>query len=164
MRRFENSEFRIGKLYKEAIDYILRKHLQTLKDVYRKASSIDTLPNEDTVMSMAEFVDLIQCSEVVDENFGARDAGTLFNLSIMTQVDEIHSERHLQMHFIEFIEALARVADRAITYVKPEILDPIPVATDLKPAGPPIPPPMQAVIVNLDSSLSSNEEEKDNRR
>lgn len=59
LRRFDSSEFRIGKLYKEAIDYIMRKHLQTLKDIYRKASSIDALPNEDTVMSMAEFVDLI---------------------------------------------------------------------------------------------------------
>lgn len=33
---------------------------------------------------------------------------------MMTQVDEINGERHFQMQFIEFIEALSRVADRVI--------------------------------------------------
>lgn len=115
LRKFDATEFRIGKLYKETCDYILRKHLQTLKEIYKRASCVDAVPDEDAVMSMGEFVDLMICSGVVDENFGARDVGTLYNLSIITQVDEVHSDRHLQMHFIEFIEGLCRVADKAIT-------------------------------------------------
>ena len=31
---------------------------------------------------------------------------------MMTQVDEINNERHLNMNFTEFIEAIARVADK----------------------------------------------------
>ena len=65
-------------------------------------------------MSMNEFIDLVTQSGVIDDNFGAREIGVLFNLSMMTQVDEIHKERHFQMHFIEFIEALSRVADRVV--------------------------------------------------
>jgi len=35
-------------------------------------------------MTMSEFIDLIISAGVVDSNFGTRDIGTLFNLSMMT--------------------------------------------------------------------------------
>jgi hypothetical protein len=35
----------------------------------------------------------------------------------MVQVDEIRSERHTRMSFMEFIEALCRVADRVVCSV-----------------------------------------------
>ena len=56
---------------------------------------MDTTQGEGCLMSMNEFVNLIVSAGVAEEKFGARDIGTLFNISIMTQVDEIHSERHL---------------------------------------------------------------------
>ena len=31
---------------------------------------------------------------------------------MMTQVDEIYNDRHLNMNFTEFIEAICRVADK----------------------------------------------------
>ena len=64
---------------------------------------------------MKEFIELITNSKVVDDNFGAREIGILFNLSMMTQVDEINKGRHIKMNFTEFLEALARVAERVIT-------------------------------------------------
>lgn len=30
----------------------------------------------------------------------------------MTQIDEINTNRHLEMYFLEFIEALGRIADK----------------------------------------------------
>ena len=33
-------------------------------------------------------------------------------MSMMTQIDEIESDKHLNMTFVEFIEALVRVAER----------------------------------------------------
>ena len=65
-------------------------------------------------MCMNEFIDLINLSGVIDDNFGAREISVLFNLSMMTQIDEVNKERHYQMAFIEFVEALARVADRVM--------------------------------------------------
>ena len=55
---------------------------------------------------------MISKAGVIDENFGEREIGPLFNLSMITQVDEIYSTRHMNMHFIEFVEAIARVAEK----------------------------------------------------
>jgi hypothetical protein len=89
--------------------------MQPLKDFYKKYSGREALPNEDKYMSLPEFIDLITASNVVDDNFGAREIGTLFNLSMITQVDELNKERHCRMTFLEFLEAFCRVADRVIT-------------------------------------------------
>jgi hypothetical protein len=114
--KFDSNLFRLNKLYKETCDNVLKSHLQTLKDIYKKASSIDALPNEDCVMSIGEFTKLIMTTIQNDDalNMNTREIGTLFNLSMMSQVDEIFSERHCQMSFIEFVEAICRVADRVI--------------------------------------------------
>ena len=53
-------------------------------------------------------------SGVCDDTFGARESGPLFNLAMQTCVNEITTTRHMDMHFIEFVEALARIADKAI--------------------------------------------------
>jgi len=39
---------------------------------------------------MNEFIDLVTATRVVDDNFGAREISVLYNLSMMTQVDEIN--------------------------------------------------------------------------
>ena len=61
-------------------------------------------------MSLEEFVEMITAAKVVDDVFGSRDIRIQFNLAMMTQVDEITQERHMQMFNHEFIEAISRVA------------------------------------------------------
>ena len=53
-------------------------------------------------------------SGVCDDSFGAREIGPLFNLSMQTRIDEIYSTKHLEMQYIEFVECLARIADKAV--------------------------------------------------
>lgn len=65
-------------------------------------------------MSLSEFVDLVTSTGVIDDNFGAREINTIFRVSMATQIDEIRSERHTRMQFLEFVEAISRVADRVI--------------------------------------------------
>lgn len=67
------------------------------------------------MLRLNKLIDLITESGVVNDSFGAKEIGVIYNLSMMTQVDEIHSTRHMDMRFIEFVEALARVADKAVT-------------------------------------------------
>ena len=62
--------------------------------------------------SLEEFVEMIQNAGLQNETFGTREIGIHFFLAIQTQVDEITSDRHMQMNFIEFIEGIARVAER----------------------------------------------------
>ena len=59
---------------------------------------------------------MITNSGVCDDNFGAREIGPLFNLAMQTNMDEINKVRHMDMQFIEFVEALARIADKAVTH------------------------------------------------
>lgn len=61
-----------------------------MKEIYRVYSGREVLPNEETNMSMNEFIDLVTATRVVDDNFGAREISVLYNLSMMTQVDEIN--------------------------------------------------------------------------
>ena len=66
-------------------------------------------------MSLAEFVDLVTSTSVIDDNFGVREINVIFRLSMAVQVDEIRYERHTRMQFLEFVEAICRVADRVVT-------------------------------------------------
>jgi hypothetical protein len=66
-------------------------------------------------MSLAEFVDLVTSTQVIDDNFGVREINVIFRLSMAVQVDEIRYERHTRMQFLEFLEAICRVADRVVT-------------------------------------------------
>ena len=68
---------------------------------------------------MKNFITLIKKTGVDEEatNFGQRDIGGLFNLSIQTQVDEIYSQRHMEMSLLEFKEVLGRIADKTIQKV-----------------------------------------------
>ena len=47
-------------------------------------------------------------TEIVDDNI----CDSIYNLSIQTQMDEVNNDRHVRMNLNEFIEALARLAER----------------------------------------------------
>jgi len=47
-------------------------------------SGKETLPGQPKFMSMGEFINLVTLSEVVDDNFGAREIGIIFNQGMMT--------------------------------------------------------------------------------
>ena len=55
---------------------------------------------------------MIVSTGIIDENFGAREISIQFNLSMMTQIDEIARKRHLHMFQKEFLEAICRVAEK----------------------------------------------------
>jgi len=53
-------------------------------------------------------------SKIVDVDFfPLREVPIFFNLSLKLVVDELHSEKIYRMTFPEFLEALARVVDKA---------------------------------------------------
>lgn len=62
-------------------------------------------------MILDEFASLIV--NIVDKDFPVREAPISFNMSMKLQVNEIDSERHNNMLFPEFLEALSRIIDKA---------------------------------------------------
>ena len=116
-RQFDFSTFRMQKLYNEGCDIVIKKHMSALQDVYKRYSGRETLGGEERFMSLPEFIDLITSTQVIDDNFGVREINTVFRVSLATQIDEIRSERHTRMMFLEFVEAIARVADRVVQFL-----------------------------------------------
>ena len=68
-------------------------------------------PGEKKYMSIAEFEQLISQADIFSENLNSSQVTLCYNLAMQSRVDEINEDRHLNMEFTEFIEALARVAD-----------------------------------------------------
>ena len=44
-----------------------------------------------------------------------REIGIIYNISHMTNVNEIERDTHMRMEYSEFVEAIARVADKVIS-------------------------------------------------
>ena len=88
--------------------------MDTLKDIYNAFAQAQS-PGDPKIIRLNRLIELITLSGVCDDNFGAREIGPLFNLAMQTNMDEINKTRHMDMQFIEFVEALARIADKAMT-------------------------------------------------
>ena len=63
-------------------------------------------------MSMIEFTEIFQECGIFNDNFGSKQLPAQFAMSMMTQVDELDQDRHMQMSFAEYIEAFVRVAEQ----------------------------------------------------
>jgi len=64
-------------------------------------------------MSLDEFYDLMCAIGASSDSFGLREIGIQFNLAKATQINELERPpKHMQMSILEFIEAMARVADK----------------------------------------------------
>ena len=63
-------------------------------------------------MSLDELNDICKNGNLYDENFVERDMNIAYNLSIMTQVDELYLAKGSEMQFVEFLEAIARIAEK----------------------------------------------------
>lgn len=64
-------------------------------------------------MSVEEFRDLCTDGGLINESFATREIDVCFRAAMMTQVDEVYKKRHIEMSFVEFLEALARACGEA---------------------------------------------------
>jgi len=109
---FDCHIWRSTYLWNEGCDLVLKKYFPAIKLLFAKYSGRYTLPGNPKFVSLDEFIELIVASNFVDDKFGNREISILFNLSMMTSVEELDKERHLNMMKDEFIEALSRIAFR----------------------------------------------------
>ena len=93
------------------MDLVYKAHKPILDSVFRRYSGRKTIPGQKTFMSLEEFHELCEHAKFVNEKCTSREIDLAFALSMMTQVDEVYKKRHTEMSFVEFLEALARVAD-----------------------------------------------------
>lgn len=92
------------------MDDLYTKHYKLLELLYKMYSGLRTAPGRTPFMSLEEFKNL-----VVDFGLEAlvsqSEVPLCYNLAMMTQEDEVDSERCAEMSLVEFMEAFARLAD-----------------------------------------------------
>jgi len=112
LKNFNHHSWREERYWNEDVDTILKSYFPILRGIYKKYSGQKTLPGQKKYMCLEEFHRLMADTQMYNDNCGERDATLAFNLAMMTQVDELNSDRIYQMQFVEFLEALSRIADK----------------------------------------------------
>jgi len=145
--KYDSNVWRWQRVYIcEEVDLVLKAHKSILDAVYKRFSGRFDKPGKPKTMSLEEFQDVCNQSGLVNETFVSRNIDVCFNLAMMTQVDELSTRRHLQMSFVEFLEALCRACDEAnlpptsftgqVTEITPEELQGQPLAKRVENAMP----------------------------
>jgi len=83
-----------------------------LKDVFAQAAERSAKSSPRPFIALSEYLQLFKVLELCEGDFLERDVLLSFNQSMMTQVDEVNSERAFQMTFPEFVESLARASQK----------------------------------------------------
>jgi hypothetical protein len=108
---YSANKWRFERYFFKSVEKVLKKHMNIWKAIYAQFSVKKVKPGQKGFMCLEEFNDIIMKAEVLNDNFTAREIGIAFNLAMMTQVQELDTDRQYQMAFIEFLEAISRVAD-----------------------------------------------------
>lgn len=111
--KYQSHPWRLEKYWNEECDQVIGENMDTLNDIYNAFAQAQS-PGDPKVLRLSRFIELVTMSGVCDDSFGAREIGPLYNLAMQTNMDEINHTRHMDMRFIEFVEALARIADKAV--------------------------------------------------
>lgn len=111
--KFNHMNWRRERYLCEEVDLVYKAYKPVLDTVFGRFSGRYTKPGYKKFMSLEEFTDFCTTAGLINDSFAARETSTCFNIAMITQVDEIHKRRHLEMSFVEFLEALARGADMA---------------------------------------------------
>ena len=90
---------------------VAAKHIP--KNLVNDQKEMELFTNEVLISTECdEFNNLIQSFFDINE-YPVRDNPLIFNYSIKLQINEIYSDKHLNMYLPEFLEALCRAIDKA---------------------------------------------------
>lgn len=111
MSKFPSIKWRVEKYWVEEVDWVLKAHKPLLMSLFGRYSGKNTLPGKKPFMSLEEYRILCNDAGLIGEHFATREIDVCYSESMMTQVDELYIKRHLEMNFVEMLEALSRAVD-----------------------------------------------------
>ena len=112
LKTFEYHKWRKERYYNEKIDNFMKSFLPLLDALFLSWAKQKGPTKKDVWMDLDEFNSLVQ--NIVDINeYPIRDNPFVFNQSMKLQINEIYSDKHLNMMLPEFLEALCRTIDKA---------------------------------------------------
>ena len=110
---FKHTQWRKEKFWNELCDRVFKFNMSLIQKLYERYSAESRLkPGSKKYVSLDEFVKMCTDSGLIERYINERDPSAVYNISMMTVVNELESERGSQMSFPEFVEALARVSDK----------------------------------------------------
>jgi hypothetical protein len=112
LKGFEYHKWRMERYYNEQVDNFLKAHLPLLDALYLSWAKQKGPRKKDVWMVLDEYNNLVQ-SFVDINDYPIRENPLYFNWSIRLQVNEIYSDKHINMFLPEFLEALCRAVDKA---------------------------------------------------
>ena len=112
IKGFEYHKWCTERYYNEQVDNFIKAFLPILDGVYLSVAKQKGPRKKDVWMLLDEFNNFVQ--SIVDINeYPIRDNPYIFNQSISLQVNEIYTDKHVNMFLPEFLEALCRTVDKA---------------------------------------------------
>lgn len=109
MPQYNSNQWRLEKYFTEENDTLVKKYRPIFTAIYKRNSRLRLKPGEKPFMCLTEFRSIIE-RVGLNTYLTERDSNVSFNCAMMTQVDELETERFMKMTEIEFIEALVRCA------------------------------------------------------
>lgn len=117
---YDPSTWKEKRLWNKECDHVLKHFWHFLLFLYKKFASktVNNIfgMNSSKYLYLSEFKKMFQDAGLIDELFTERDANLAFSLSIKYYENEITSDRTLQLSFEEFLEAMARAAEKISPY------------------------------------------------
>eukprot|EP00828_Plagiopyla_frontata_P019188 TRINITY_DN24542_c0_g1_i1.p1 TRINITY_DN24542_c0_g1~~TRINITY_DN24542_c0_g1_i1.p1 ORF type:complete len:257 (-),score=58.21 TRINITY_DN24542_c0_g1_i1:72-842(-) len=110
--KYNQQEWRDTRYWNEECDDIYKFFKSMLEHIYLKYSVKKKKPGQKNFMCLEELYEICRKAELFDLNVVERDVFMAFNLSMMTQWDETTNDRIFQMSFVEYLEAIARLAEK----------------------------------------------------
>ena len=109
VKTFDTSSWRSKFYLVEDVDCVLKAYKPILEFVFTKYSML----GKGSLDKMNLFEFRLMCGElgIMNGKFVVRDIDWCFRQAMMTEIDEILEGDHLEMIYVEFIEAISRVAD-----------------------------------------------------
>ena len=112
IKGFEYHKWRKERYYNEKVDNFLKTFLPLLDGLYLSWAKQKGPTKKDVWMVLDEFNNLIQSFIDINE-YPIRDNPYIFNQALTLQVNEIYTDKHVNMFLPEFLEALCRAVDKA---------------------------------------------------
>ena len=115
IKGFNYHKWRQERYYNEKVDNFLKTYLPIFDALYLSWAKQKGPTKKDVWMTLDEFNNLVQ--SIVDVNeYPIRENPYIFNMSINLQINEIYTDKHLNMLLPEFLEAISRAIDKASPY------------------------------------------------
>jgi hypothetical protein len=108
--KFDSNKWRYERYLNEEVDTVYTNNLDTLQKFYARYSGKYSQGGEKPWMSVEEFIQCCKALSLTCKS-SSRLYSLCYQLSLMTHKDLARSKRQYQMSFVEFLEAIARVAD-----------------------------------------------------